>query len=204
MKDAVVWYQPVPYAARMRDVRPDSQYGAYPVMAAPAAAPPRSPQRSPRAVATATSRHSASVAGPPRRSDWTWPCQSVLRPASRLFQAARAEGNGGGSCLGGVPAWPGSSGHYRSRCRPSSRRVPPRVTKRPPEAHALGEGASCAPSSPTHRSSAPWLQCGDRAGGARAALGWAALGTKRHPRRGTAALRTAWGERRDTSSLNAP
>lgn len=101
MKDAVVWYQPVPYAARMRDVRPGSQYGAYPVMAAPAAAPPRSPQRSPRAVATATSRHSASVAGPPRRSDWTWPCQSALRPASRLFQAARAEGNGGGSCLGG-------------------------------------------------------------------------------------------------------
>lgn len=130
----------------MRDVRAGSQYGAYPVMAAPAAAPPRSPQRSPRAVATATSRHSASVAGPPRRSDWTWPCQSALRPASRLFQAARAEGNGGGSCLGGgVPAWPGSSGHYSSRCRPSSRRVPPRVTKRPPEAHALGEGASCCP-----------------------------------------------------------
>ena len=46
---------------------------------------------------------------------------------------------------GGVPAWPGSSGHYSSRCRPSSRRVPPRVTKRPPEAHALGEGASCCP-----------------------------------------------------------
>lgn len=189
----------------MRDVRAGSQYGAYPVMAAPAAAPPRSPQRSPRAVATATSRHSASVAGPPRRSDWTWPCQSALRPASRLFQAARAEGNGGGSCLGG--------GCRRGRAVLAITALGavllhgecPRALQSGPQRRTpwVKERAA-APSSPTHRSSAPWLQCGDRAGGARAALGWAALGTKRHPRRGTAALRTAWGERRDMSSLNAP
>lgn len=128
----------------------------------------------------------------------------LFAPPPASFRLPERRGMAAVRAWGGVPAWPGSSGHYSSRCRPSSRRVPPRVTKRPPEAHALGEGASCAPSSPTHRSSAPWLQCGDRAGGARAALGWAALGTKRHPRRGIAALRTAWGERRDTSSLNAP
>lgn len=69
----------------------------------------------------------------------------LFAPPPASFRLPERRGMAAVRAWGGVPAWPGSSGHYSSRCRPSSRRVPPRVTKRPPEAHALGEGASCCP-----------------------------------------------------------
>lgn len=198
MKDAVVCrYHSVPRAARTSLTRspnftpcsPRRRRAAHSGMAAPAAAPPRSTQRSPHVVATATSRHSASVAAPPRRSDWTSPLSIGSSP--RLPPLSGCRGGGEWRRCGlrgaGVVGWFWSlqlsvPSFFTQRLRElqsdPQRRVP-RVKELLPRVH------QCTAAAPPGCSAAT------------------AQGTKRHPRRGIAALRPDWEEQCSLSDLNA-